>query len=175
MGAHHKIHVVLLKKVGNDVRTEDERDAAIIFFPTRNVLVWVSPKQVTDETSVRNVGRAHKPTYLIHVGNFWGETTMHADDFFIDETTDGHTVEHVTELLPQLDVVAPLTFVVEAINPGDGSAFVIATKLEEVLWVLYLVSKHQGDGLQALLPAINIIAEEDIVAFWREPATRTLR
>lgn len=33
---------------------------------------------------------------------------MHADDLFVDDCADGHDVEHVQEVLPDLQVVAAL-------------------------------------------------------------------
>lgn len=36
---------------------------------------------------------------------------MHADDFFIDDGTDGHDVEHIEEILPNLEVIASLALI----------------------------------------------------------------
>ena len=63
-----------------------------------------------------------------------------------------------------------LTFVIKAIYPIDTGAFVIAPEDEEVFGIFDLVSKKQADRLETLLPSINIIAKEEVVCFWWEPA-----
>lgn len=51
---------------------------------------------------------------------------MAAEDFLIDDGSNGQTVEAVGERLPELDVVAPFALVVEAIDAVDGRTFVVA-------------------------------------------------
>ena len=46
----------------------------------------------------------------------------------------------------------------------------VAAELDEVLRILGFVGEHQSDGLEALLAAINVIAEEDVVALGRKTA-----
>ena len=85
---------------------------------------------------------------------------MHGKDFLINNGSDGKTVEAVRERLPQLDVVAPLAFIIESINAIDGGTFVVATKNEEVLWVLDLVGQKQADCLEGLLAPVHVVAQE---------------
>ena len=51
-----------------------------------------------------------------------------------------------------------LTFVVEAINPVDGGAFMVAAQHEEVVRKLAFVREHESHGLYALAAAVDIIA-----------------
>jgi len=64
---------------------------------------------------------------------------VHCEDLLIDDCRDRQAVEAISERLPQLDVVPSLALVVEAVDPVDGGAFVIATQDEEVFRVLDLV------------------------------------
>lgn len=41
---------------------------------------------------------------------------------------------------------------------------------EEVFGILDLVGEEETDGLEGLLAAIDVIAEEEVVCFWREAA-----
>lgn len=41
---------------------------------------------------------------------------------------------------------------------------------EKVFGVLDLVGEQETDGLEGLLAAIDVIAEEEVVCFWRETA-----
>jgi len=49
------------------------------------------------------------------------------------------------------------TFIIETIDPIDGSALVISSQQKEVLWILDLISKEQSDGFQTLFTSVNII------------------
>jgi hypothetical protein len=95
---------------------------------------------------------------------------MHGEDLLVNDRCNGKAVEAVRERLPQFDVVPPLAFVVETIDSVDGGALVIPPKDEEVLWVLDLVGKEQADRLQGLLSSIDVVSQEEIVCFGREPS-----
>lgn len=45
----------------------------------------------------------------------------------------------------------------------------IAAEDEEVLWVLDLVCQEEADGLERLLTPIDVVTEEKVVCFRREP------
>lgn len=51
---------------------------------------------------------------------------MHGEDLLVDDGCDWQTVETVRERLPQLDVVPPLTFIIEAVDPVDRRTLVVA-------------------------------------------------
>ena len=95
---------------------------------------------------------------------------MDAEDLVVDDGGDREAVEAVDELLPQLERVAPLTLVVEAVDAVDGPALVVATQQEEVLGILDLVSQQQADDLEVLLAAVHVVAEEKVVRLGRESA-----
>ena len=95
---------------------------------------------------------------------------MHRKDLLIDDSGDRQAVEAVRKCLPQLDVVASLAFVVETVDAVDRCALMVAAENEEVLRVFDLVRKQQADGLQGLLATVDVIAEEEVVGFWRKPA-----
>lgn len=95
---------------------------------------------------------------------------MHGEDFFVDDSGDRQAVEAVGEGLPELDVVPPLTLIVETVYAVDRGTFVVTAENEKVFRVLDLVGKEETDGLERLLSAINVIAEEEIVGLWGEAA-----
>ena len=55
-----------------------------------------------------------------------------------------------------------LTLVVEAVDPVDAGALVVAPEEEEVLRVFDFVGQEQADGLETLLAAVNVVAEEEV-------------
>jgi hypothetical protein len=95
---------------------------------------------------------------------------MHRKDLLINNRRNRQAIEAVRERLPQLDVVAPLALVVEAVYAVDGRALVVAPQHEEVLRILDLVGEQQADGLERLLASVHIVAEEEIVGFGGEAA-----
>mmetsp|Transcript_54924 Transcript_54924/g.158939 ORF Transcript_54924/g.158939 Transcript_54924/m.158939 type:complete len:202 (+) Transcript_54924:408-1013(+) len=159
---------MLFEELGDHIIAEDPRDAAVVLCPPLNVLVGVSPKQVAQKACVRNIRGAHHALDLVHAFDLGREAAMHADDLLVDQAAHREAVEDITELLPQLDVVPPLALVVEAVDPGDRRALVVSSKQEEVLGELDLVSEEQGDGLQALFAAVDVVPQEDVVALRRE-------
>ena len=95
---------------------------------------------------------------------------MHGEDLLVDDGGNGQTVKTVGKRLPELDVVTTLALVVEAIDAVDRRALVVAAQDEEILRVLDLVRKQQADGLQRLFASVDVIAQEQVVGLWGEPA-----
>lgn len=93
---------------------------------------------------------------------------MHCKDLLVNDRCNRQAVEAIRKSLPELDVVASLALIVEAINTVDRRALVIAAKNEEILWILDLVRKEQADGLEGLLAAVHVIAKEEVVRLWWE-------
>lgn len=83
---------------------------------------------------------------------------MHAQDFLVNEGSNGEAVEAVSEGFPEFDVVSSLALVVEAVNTVDGGALVVSSEEEEVLRVLDLVGQEQANGLQALLASVHVVS-----------------
>ena len=46
----------------------------------------------------------------------------------------------------------------------------VASKEEEVLWILDFVSKQKADGLQGLLATVDVVTKERIAGVGREAA-----
>ena len=93
---------------------------------------------------------------------------MHGEDLLINDGRNWQAIEAIGECLPQLDVVASLALVVESVDTIDGRALVVAAQDEEVLWILDLVREQEADGLEGLLAAVDIVAEEEVVGFgWK--------
>lgn len=116
------------------------------------------------------ISRAHDTADLLHRVQIGAQTAVHGEDLLVNDGGNGQAVEAVGECLPQLDVVATLALVVEAVDAVDGRALVVAAQDEEVLGELDLVGKEQADGLERLLAAVYVVAEEEVVGLGREAA-----
>jgi len=166
----YQVEVVFVKELGNNLCSEGEGHTAIVLPPTHSVLVRVRPEQVTQQSLVWDVGGPHDASDLLHRLKVRTQSPVTTEDLLVHDGSHGQAVEAVCESLPQLDVVSPLAFVVEAVDPVDGRALVVPTEQEEVLGVLDLVSQEQTDSLQRLLPSVHVIPQEQVVALRREAA-----
>ena len=116
---------------------------------------------------------------------------MHGEYLLVDDGGDGQAIKAVRKCLPQLDVVPAFawarssvsitngekyrsegsrTLVVEAIDSVDARTFMVTSQDEKVFGILDLVCEQEADGLQRLFTPVDVVAKEEIVGFWREPA-----
>ena len=116
-----------------------------------------------------HISWAHDTADLLHGVQIGAEAAVHSEDLLVDNGGNGEAVEAVGKGLPQLDVVPPLALVVEAVDPVDRGALVVAAQDEEVLGVLDLVGEEEADGLERLLASVDVVAQEEVVCFRREP------
>ena len=107
---------------------------------------------------------------MVNVADLGREAAVHAHDLLVNGTAHWESVENIAKLLPHLDVAPALALVVEAIDPRDRSALVNPAEQEQIVRKLRLVRKREGDGLQALLTTVDVIPEEQVIAFRREAA-----
>ena len=63
-----------------------------------------------------------------------------------------------------------LTFIIKAVDAVDAGTLMVAPEKEEVFWVLDFVGQQQADGLQRLLPSVNVIAQEEVIGLRRKSA-----
>jgi hypothetical protein len=93
---------------------------------------------------------------------------VHAENFFINNSSNGKAIEAVSEGLPQLDVISAFALVVETINSVDGGALVVSSEQEEIFGILDLVSEEKAHCLEGLLASVNVITQEEVVGIGRE-------
>jgi len=170
MGSADEIELVLLQELGHHLGSEGEADAAVVLAPAHGVLVGIGPEQIAQQSLVGHVGGAHDATDLLHGGQIGTEAAVAAENLLIDNGRHRQAVEAVREGLPQLDAVATLALVVESVYAIDAGALVVAAQQEEVLRVFDLVGEQQADGLQRLLAAVDVVAQEEVVRLRRKAA-----
>jgi hypothetical protein len=111
---NNKVEIMATKKLTNYIPPKGERYSAVIFIPTLakekkknsfKTRLWqrrnpglllfctygygrirVSPENVTEETSVRNITRPGNISDLFHLAQFRTQTPMHADDFIVNHS-----------------------------------------------------------------------------------------
>jgi hypothetical protein len=147
MGTADEVHVVFLQEARHYIRTKGERDTTVVLAPPSDVLIWVGPQEIAEQTAVRDISRSHDTTDLLHRVEIGAETTVHGEDLLVNNGSNRETVEAVGKCLPELNVVATLALIIETIDTVNGGTLVVATEDEEVLRILDLVRKQKADGL----------------------------
>lgn len=95
---------------------------------------------------------------------------MHAEDFVVYDSRHGQTIEAIGEDLPKADAEAAFAFIVKSVDPVDGSALVVSSEQEKVVWKLDFVGKEKGYGLDALFSSVHVVAQKKIVGVGRKPS-----
>jgi len=88
---------------------------------------------------------------------------MNTEYLIIYNSSYGEAIKTLNELFPKLQGIPPFAFIVEAVDPVDRAAFVIASEKEEVLGIFYLICQHKTYDLHVLLSPIYIITQKEIV------------
>lgn len=74
MGSTDEVHVMFVEELCDNVSTESERDAAVVLAPAQDILVRVSPEQITQEALIGNISGAHHPPHLFHGLEVWRQS-----------------------------------------------------------------------------------------------------
>jgi len=94
---------------------------------------------------------------------------VHANDLVTDEGRGREAIEDVAKSLPQIDAIAPLALVVEAVDPANRRRLVVPPEKEKVLWILDLVCEEEADCLKTPLTTVNVVSQEKIIGLRRKP------
>jgi hypothetical protein len=82
---------------------------------------------------------------------------MHTDNLIINHCTTGQAIKGVAKLFPHFHGKATATFVVEAIDTINTSAFMVTSQQEKVFRVFNFVGKQKTDHFQGLFSTVHII------------------
>lgn len=66
MGTTDQIQVVLVQELGHHLWAKGKWDTPVVLPPAQNILVWVGPEQVAQQTLVGHVSGAHDASDLLH-------------------------------------------------------------------------------------------------------------
>lgn len=95
------------------------------------------------------------------------ETSMETEDLVLNESGKRKVIKQVSEALPDVwGVVLSETLVVESIDLSDLSTLVISTEDGETIRISHLEGDQEGDSLNGIVTAVNIVSHEEIVGVW---------
>ena len=88
---------------------------------------------------------------------------MNAENLALNYSTNAEIVEDLSAVLPGIGVaVLSVDLIIESIDGGDLSRFVVASEQGDSFWVLDLQTEQVFEGFDRVVPAINKISDEDI-------------
>ena len=87
-------------------------------------------------------------------------TSMHAHNFLVNKCNQRHMVEALIESLPESNFVSSLDFVEETVDSGNGLAFVVTSKNDDLLWIPNFKSEEETDDFAGLSTSIDVITHE---------------
>lgn len=89
-------------------------------------------------------------------------------DLVVDEGGQGQVVEEVGKVLPDVGVaVLAQALVVKAVHLGDLSRFVVPAEDRDPVAVPHLERDEERDGLDRVVPSVDIVAHEQVVGVGR--------
>eukprot|EP00804_Cyclotella_cryptica_P010309 CCRYP_012225-RA/>CCRYP_012225-RA protein AED:0.31 eAED:0.58 QI:0/0/0/1/0/0/2/0/519 len=163
MGTADEIQIMPIQELRHNIFPEREGNTAVILPPPVNILIGITPKQIAQQARVRDVRRSNDALDLVETRQLRTQPPMRAKDLLVNDRRAGEAVEAIRERLPELDPKPALALVVESVNAVDGRALVIPPQHEEILGVLNLIRQQETDGLEALLAAVDVVPQEDVV------------
>jgi hypothetical protein len=87
------------------------------------------------------------------------QASVEAEDLVVDQGGEGEVVEQVGEVLPHIGIaVLPETLVVESVYLCDLARLVVAAENGDAAGISDLERHEEGDGLDRVVTAVNIIA-----------------
>jgi len=93
---------------------------------------------------MRNLHSSVNKSDLIDGLDFRGKTTMDAEDFTFDNSTNAKVIENLCAVFPRVGIsILPNSLIVETINRGDLSSLMITSKESNVSWVLHLKTEKK--------------------------------
>lgn len=66
MGTTDQIQVMFVQELGHHLWAKGKRYTPVVLPPSQNILVWIRPKQIAQQTLVGHVSGTHDASDLLH-------------------------------------------------------------------------------------------------------------
>lgn len=66
MGTADEVQIVLMQELGHHFWAKGKWHTSVVLSPAQNILVWIRPEQITQQTLVRHISGAHDASDLLH-------------------------------------------------------------------------------------------------------------
>ena len=162
MGSGDELQIVDVIELGGHLGAEKPSSATGRDSPGVDVL-GVGPHQVTEGTLVGNFHAPVDKADLIEGLDFWGETSMDAEDLSFDDGSDAEVIEDFSAVLPGVNVtILAHGLFVETVDGGDTTGLVVTSEESDAVRPLQFEAEEELEGLNGVVAAIDEITHEDV-------------
>ena len=89
---------------------------------------------------------------------------MQAEDLVLDDGSEWEVIEEVSQVLPHVCVaVLSEALVVEAVDLGDLTTFVVTSEDGEPVPIAHFEANEQSDSLDRVVASVDVISHEQVV------------
>ena len=107
-----KVQIIRLQKLAKDISAEKITDASLsVLVPSLLLLDGVRPQQIAQHALVGNIRRSVERQQFSNLDQLGTNPSVHAQNFFLDDSCDGHGVECIHEGLPDLERKLAFAFI----------------------------------------------------------------
>jgi hypothetical protein len=116
---------------------------------------------------VRDLHSSVNKSNLIDGLDFWGESSVNAENFSFNDGSDTKIIEYFCAVLPRVGIsVFSNGLIIESVDGGDLSSLMVSSEESNVSWVLQLEAEQELEGLDRVESSVNEISHEDVSGVW---------
>jgi len=128
-------------------------------------IVGVTPHQIAHGALMGHLLDAIQRPRVVQRVNAGGESAVEAKNLVGDDSGHREVVKSIGEVLPYVGIsVFSQTLVVEAVDLGNLSGFVVATKNCYAVLVPHLEADKEGYCLETVVATVNVVSHKEVVA-----------
>lgn len=128
MGTSNQIDIVDVIEFGSDLGSEEPSGTSWRHGPGLDVL-WVGPHEIAEGTLVRDLHASVDESDLVDGLDLRGESSMDAEDFAFDDSSDSEVIEDFGAVFPWVGVaILSDRLVVETVHGRDLASLVISSE-----------------------------------------------
>ena len=101
----YQIDVEISGEFLDDVLAEGVADAALVLSPPFYVGIGVRPQEIAEQSLIGELYGSFDAGDIRQIIEIGRQSAVHADDLLIDDRADGHHVEDICKIFPDLEVV----------------------------------------------------------------------
>ena len=100
MGSADQIELVATVELFDNIMSKHVTDTSVVISPALDLVVWVGPQQITEQTLIRHFLWPMLSIDNIQVIEVWTQSTLHAEDTIVNDGSHWKHVEAQAELFP---------------------------------------------------------------------------
>lgn len=164
----YEVDPVVPIELVHDLRPEEDADAPLRHAPRRDAVAGVRPQQVAHGALVGDLLDAVELPDAVERRGPGRQAPVDAEDAPVDQRRDGQRVEEVGQQVPDAQAAELAdALVVQPVRLGHGAALVVPPEQRHAVGVAHLQGEQQQDRLDAVVPPVDVVAQEEVARLGR--------